>query len=193
MKKQKKQMFILLMMLFILAAGYFGLKAYNKNAANKQDDIMENISVMGLEAGSVQGFTYTYEGETYTFEKEGDDWIYTADSAVDIREVTLNLMAQRIEEMTTEDVIENVTDLEQYGLAEPSQTVEIVTADHTYTLCIGNYNSTISRYYIYVDDETTVYTVSSAIATNFQKSLDDVKEEAEEEVETIEQETETAE
>lgn len=68
-----------------------------------------------------------------------------------------------------------MTDLEQYGLSEPSQTIQITTSDQTYTLCIGNYNSIIGEYYVYADDASTVYTVTSTAVTAFEKGLEDVK------------------
>lgn len=183
MGKQKKQMIILLILLAAALCGYFGLRAGSRKAAQEEADAAEaaKIKAMDIERDDIQSISYEYMGVTYSFEHDGEEWSYPDDTSVSIRKSALDNLADNAAQIVAEEKIENVTDLEQYGLADPTITAKITTADHTFTICIGDYNSMVGKYYLYVDDPSVVYTVSSVAATNFNKDLDDVREEEVEE------------
>ncbi|MGN1147605.1 MAG: DUF4340 domain-containing protein [Lachnospiraceae bacterium] len=188
MKKQKMQMLVLLVLLVVFVGGYFGLKAYNSYAADREaaQEEENKLYALNIDKETIQSMTWEYQGVTYTFEKVGEDWTYPEDESLTVNTTTLNAMAGRAAQIEAGEKIEGVTDLEQYGLAEPSVTAQVVTADHTYTICIGNYNSTISQYYLYVDDASTVYTVGATAGGNFNMDLEDVIVEEEETTEVSE-------
>ena len=190
MKKQKRQMVVLLVLLVVCVGGYFGLQAYNRHTEEQEAALeeAEKLMAMDISAEDIQSMTYDYEGVTYTFTRDGENWIYPEDTTIDIRETVVETMAVRAASVEAYEKIEGVTDLAQYGLDSPESTAQLVTADHTYTICIGDYNSTISKYYMYVDNADVVYTVGATIASNFYKDLEDVKEEEVEEETTEETE-----
>lgn len=195
MKKQKRQMILLLVLLVVCVGGYFGLQAYNRHTAEQEAALEEAEKLMAIDisAEDIQSMTYDYEGVTYTFTRDGENWIYPGDTSIDIKETVVETMAARAASVEAYEKIEGVTDLEQYGLDNPTSSAQLITEDHTYTICIGDYNSTISKYYMYVDDTDVVYTVGATIASNFYKDLEDVKEEEVEEETTEEVAEETTE
>lgn len=182
MDKQKKQILILILLLVVVVVGYFGLKVFNQKQKEKEANEKQasKVYVLSLNKDDIQKISYTYDGIDYTFQRDGDKWIYPTDTSVVINKTNLELMAGSASKIEAVETIENVTDLEQYGLSEPVKTIEIATDEKTYCLYVGDYNTTISKYYVYLDDPSTVYTVYSNSVTCFNKTLDDVKEKTEE-------------
>ncbi len=190
MKKQRRQILLLCILLILFLGGYFILRTYNQHEKEKEANNMEEqkIYVLNLKKEDIQKISYTYEGVNYTFMREEDHWIYAADTSVPINKSNMELMAGNAALIIAEEKIEAVPDLEQYGLSVPANTIQIETLDQIYHLYIGDYNTTIGKYYVYIDDPTTVYTVESNYITSFNKSLEDVtdKTEVTESVETTE-------
>lgn len=182
MGKQKKHMFILLLLLLLLIGGYFGLQAYHDWSERKETEKkqQENILVTDYETEEISSLSYDYEGVSCSFEKSGEEWIYSQNPGINIDEDSLGDMAERIAAITAEEKIENVTDLSQYGLDNPSRTVAFTAPDGEHVLYLGDYNSVISRYYMYTaGDNTVVYTVNANIYNAFSKDLESLVEEEE--------------
>ena len=190
MKKQRRQILLLLFLLIVVLGGYFLLRTYNQHEKEKEANNIEEqkIYVLNLKKDDIQKISYSYEGVNYTFMRDGDHWIYAADTSVPINKSNMELLASSASIIMAEEKIESVTDLEQYGLAVPANTIQIETSDQSYYFYIGDYNTTIGKYYVYTDDPTTVYTVKSNYVTCFNKSLEDVtdKTDVTESVETTE-------
>lgn len=182
MGKQKKHMLILLLLLLLLIGGYFGLQAYHDWSERKETEKkqQESIFVTDYESEEILSLSYDYEGRVYLFERNGEEWIYPQDPGINIDEDSLEDMAERIAKVAAEEKIENVTDLSQYGLDNPSRTVAFTAPDGEYVLYLGDYNSVISRYYMYTaGDNTVVYTVNANIYNAFSKDLESLVEEEE--------------
>lgn len=180
MGKQKKHMFILLLLLLLLIGGYFGLQAYHDWNERKETEKerQESIFVTDYESEEILSLSYDYEGRVYLFERNGEEWIYPQDPGINIDEDSLEDMAERIAKVAAEEKIENVTDLSQYGLDNPSRTVAFTAPDGEHVLYLGDYNSVISRYYMYTaGDNTVVYTVNANIYNAFSKDLESLTEE----------------
>lgn len=181
MKKQQKQMFILLVMLVALIAVSIGVKQYNKAQAEKPAEEKEQIIVIDAVAEEVTQLTYDYDGESYTFEKEDDVWYAAEDHSLSILQIRLTSMVGAVTPLEASQKIENVTDLAQYGLAEPQQTITVETAAKSYILYVGDQNELTSSYYVCLPSTTTVYTVSTTDISRFNYALADLIEEEEEE------------
>ena len=85
-------------------------------------------------------------------------------------------------------MIENVTDMSQYGLADPERTIQYETADRSVIINVGNLNSMTSQYYIAFPSEMKVYVVATNVVTGFNYTLEDLVE-----VEETAEETESTE
>ena len=180
----------MLLALVVLAAAFLGIRQYNKNASSATsttEDIQE--TVLDVNSDDVTSFSYVYEGETYAFEKEDDTWYYTDDHSLNLNQERIKAMILKVAPLKADQVIENVTDMSQYGLANPERTIQYETADRSVIINVGNLNSMTSQYYIAFPSEMKVYVVATNVVTGFNYTLDDLVEETTEATETAETET----
>ena len=98
----------------------------------------------------------------------------------------IKAMILKVAPLKADQVIENVTDMSQYGLADPERTIQYETADRSVIINVGNLNSMTSQYYIAFPSEMKVYVVATNVVTGFNYTLDDLVEETTEETESTE-------
>lgn len=180
----------MLLALVVLAAAFLGIRQYNKNASSATsitEDTQE--TVLDVNSDDITSFRYVYEGETYAFEKEDDTWYYTDDHSLNLNQDRIKAMILKVAPLKADQVIGNVTDMSQYGLADPERTIQYETADRSVIINVGNLNSMTSQYYIAFPSEMKVYVVATNVVTGFNYTLDDLVEETTEATETAETET----
>ena len=180
----------MLLALVVLAAAFLGIRQYNKNASSATsttEDTQE--TVLDVNSDDITSFSYVYEGETYAFEKKDETWYYTDDHSLNLNQERIKAMILKVAPLKADQVIENVTDMSQYGLADPERTIQYETADRTVIINVGNLNSMTSQYYIAFPSEMKVYAVTTNVVTGFNYTLDDLVEETTEATETAETET----
>ena len=190
MKKKQRQMSGMLLALVVLAAAFLGIRQYNKNAsstASTTEDTQE--TVLDVNSDDITSFSYVYDGETYSFEKEDDTWYYTDDHSLNLKQERIKAMIQKVAPLKVNQVIENVTDMSQYGLTNPERTIQYETADRSVIINVGDLNSMTSQYYIAFPSEMTVYAVNTNVVTGFNYTLDDLVEETTEETAATETES----
>lgn len=190
MKKKQRQMIGMLLALVVLAAVFLGIRQYNKNiasATSTTEDTQE--TVLDVNSDDITSFRYVYEGETYAFEKEDDTWYYTDDHSLNLNQDRIKAMILKVAPLKADQVIGNVTDMSQYGLADPDRTIQYETADRSVIINVGNLNSMTSQYYIAFPSEMKVYVVATNVVTGFNYTLEDLVEETTEATETAETET----
>ena len=190
MKKKQRQMIGMLLALVVLAAAFLGIRQYNKNASSATsttEDTQE--TVLDVNSDDITSFSYVYEGETYAFEKKDETWYYTDDHSLNLNQERIKAMILKVAPLKAEQVIENVTDMSQYGLADPERTIQYETADRSVIINVGNLNSMTSQYYIAFPSEMKVYVVATNVVTGFNYTLEDLVEETIEATETAETET----
>ena len=180
----------MLLALVVLAAVFLGIRQYNKNtvsATSITEDTQE--TVLDVNSDDITSFRYVYEGETYAFEKEDDTWYYADDHSLNLNQDRIKAMILKVAPLKADQVIENVTDMSQYGLADPERTIQYETADRSVIINVGNLNSMTSQYYIAFPSEMKVYVVTTNVVTGFNYTLEDLVEETTEATETAETET----
>lgn len=190
MKKKQRQMIGMLLALVVLAAVFLGIRQYNKNiasATSTTEDTQE--TVLDVNSDDITSFRYVYEGETYAFEKEDDTWYYTDDHSLNLNQDRIKAMILKVAPLKADQVIGNVTDMSQYGLADTDRTIQYETADRSVIINVGNLNSMTSQYYIAFPSEMKVYVVATNVVTGFNYTLEDLVEETTEATETAETET----
>lgn len=190
MKKKQRQMIGMLLALVVLAAVFLGIRQYNKNASSATsttEDTQE--TVLDVNSDDITSFRYVYEGETYAFEKEDETWYYADDHSLNLNQERIKAMILKLAPLKADQVIENVTDMSQYGLADPERTIQYETADRSVIINVGNLNSMTSQYYIAFPSEMKVYVVATNVVTGFNYTLEDLVEETTEATETAETET----
>ena len=178
MKKKQRQMIGMLLALVVLAAVFLGIRQYNKNtvsATSTTEDTQE--TVLDVNSDDITSFCYVYEGETYAFEKEDETWYYADDHSLNLNQDRIKTMILKVAPLKADQVIENVTDMSQYGLADPERTIQYETADRSVIINVGNLNSMTSQYYIAFPSEMKVYVVATNVVTGFNYTLEDLVEE----------------
>ena len=199
MKKQKIQLLVMVGALLVLLAAFFGVKIYNSHLEEQESLESEpKYTVLDLDENDVNGFSFDNEYGSYSFEKSSDDegnisWVC-------LEEADLNLDSDKISSVLNsalfiqaDTCIEDVSDLEQYGLAEPVVSVSITMGNgESYTLLCGDYNGITSKYYLSLDGESVVYMSDSDIGGDFNILPDDlVVDEEQEENQNQEEQAET--
>ena len=180
----------MLLALVVLAAAFLGIRQYNKNASSATsttEDTQE--TVLDVNSDDITSFRYVYEGETYAFEKEDETWYYADDHSLNLNQDRIKAMILKVAPLKADQVIGNVTDMSQYGLADPDRTIQYETADRSVIINVGNLNSMTSQYYVAFPSEMKVYAVATNVVTGFNYTLDDLVEETTEATETAETET----
>ena len=168
----------MLLALVVLAAVFLGIRQYNKNtvsATSTTEDTQE--TVLDVNSDDITSFCYVYEGETYAFEKEDETWYYADDHSLNLNQDRIKTMILKVAPLKADQVIENVTDMSQYGLADPERTIQYETADRSVIINVGNLNSMTSQYYIAFPSEMKVYVVTTNVVTGFNYTLEDLVEE----------------
>ena len=182
----------MLLALVVLAAVFLGIRQYNKNEAN-DTGVTESIdeTVLDVDYDDIISFSYVYDGETYSFEKEDDTWYSVEDHSLNLNQNRIKAMILKVAPLKVNQTITEVTDMSQYGLANPERTIQYETADRSVIINVGSLNSMTSQYYIAFPSETTVYAVTTNVVTGFNYTLDDLVEETEESTEESTEATET--
>lgn len=190
MEKQKKQLLGLLVILIVAVIAFIVVKNLPDE---EEEDTTASYEVTDLNADNVTKLVYTNENGTLTLNKNGDEWTCEEDRSVDIDEDTVNTMVGKVASLTSENKIENVEDISQYGLDNPSLTIFVSDGTTSYTLLIGDYNETTYTYYMCLgNDKSTVYTTQSVTISSFQNNtLEDITAEAETETATETEESTT--
>lgn len=198
MRKQSRQFIILAVMLIALVGGYIGLTQHNSRQQDREADPAEGEVLVDISRDDILRFSYVYYGETYAFEKTvvsvdsqalSDDgsnaaepqteerWVYSEDTSLNLMQSRLNIMAGKLTNIVAKSLINDVTDMSQYGLEEPSNVLHWETEQGKYTYNVGDYNSVAGVYYICEEDSHTVYAVTTSLGAGFDYSLEDLIEE----------------
>lgn len=185
MKKQKKQLFLLLGVLVFFVAAYFGLQAYNQAEASKEEEA-EGVEAISMEYSDVEMLQFTHDGEWLQFECVDGTWYVVGDHTQNVKQYRIKTMVNGVASpLLAEVVIENVTDLSMYGLADPAREIRVGNDVEQYTIYVGDLNSMMYTYYVYLaSDPTTVYSVDSADINRMDYGLSDFVEPATEEEST---------
>ena len=191
MKKQKKQLIIMVVFLGFLLISYFALGAYNDAQTNTEEEQEETIVVTDFDEENVVAFSYTYEEESNSFTKSEDVWSYDADATFDVDESLVEDMLSDVSYLIAQDYFDTYESLDNYGLDAPQMTVSMTFVDGSAKkLLLGDYNDIVGTYYLMVEGDNNLYVVDSTLLDTFEVSYADL-EYILEETETVSEETES--
>lgn len=184
-KKKKRQLVFLLGFLLILVLVLVGIKLIPKEAQVSEEET-ESFSVFFTDTEAITEIGFSNENGSFHLKKTEAEWICLEDDSLMIDSEKVSSFLNVAVSATTDTKIEEVTDFSQYGLSEPSMQVVLQSSDNMYVIEFGDYNSLITRYYVRVNEENTVYTVERTYRTSMLKEPADfeAEEELEDELET---------
>ena len=108
-------------------------------------------TVLAIDAGNVASLAWTSGEGEYAFHKDGT-WLYDADEAFPVSAEALEELLAPFSSFNAAFVIRDVTDYAQYGLEEPECTIEIGTADASYTIALGDMSAVDDQRYVSIGD-----------------------------------------
>ncbi len=179
--KRAKKLYILLGVLVAVCAITFGVSRYQ----TRQEEIKNSGEViLEVPTDSVESLSWDVGDRSFSFHKEtteGDTdsesiWIYDEDDVFPVDKTKINNLLSCFESLTAAFVIENPEDLGQYGLTDPSCTINFSDGETSYTVLLGDYSPMDSQRYVSIGDGN-VYLVSEDPMEEFDvelsKMLDD--------------------
>lgn len=108
-------------------------------------------TVLAIDAGNVASLAWTSGEAEYAFHKD-ETWIYDADEAFPVSAEALEELLAPFSSFNAAFVIRDVTDYAQYGLEEPECTIEIGTAEASYTIALGDMSAMDDQRYVSIGD-----------------------------------------
>ena len=145
---RSKRLLILVGVLAVVCAA-----AFLATRVQEQQEQVEasGETVLAIDAGNVASLAWTSGEAEYAFHKD-ETWIYDADEAFPVSAEALEELLAPFSSFNAAFVIRDVTDYAQYGLEEPECTVEIGTADASYTIALGDMSAMDDQRYVSIGD-----------------------------------------
>lgn len=188
-KRKKKQLIFIFVCFTMILAAYLGSQYYQNHLP--VDDEEDEISVLDIDTSLVNEIGITNGEETINLQKDNDTWKCVDDKDFTIDSTKLQVFLDAAGSITSELKIENVKDMDQYGLEHPSLSISLQWDSNLYTIYIGDRNTVAGGvYYLKINDEDTVYTIENYKYNMLNKTKEDFA--AEEETETAEEESDSA-
>lgn len=175
MRKKNKGILILLAVLILLVAVYFGLRTWNAQQEEKAQEEQEaaTVHVTDTSAEDIVSLKFNVGNGDLEFSKEDDQWYYTPDKDFPLQQSYPEDMEETVGSITAGRELTDGDSIDAYGLDEPAYTIEYTDADgNTTELLFGD--MTGDDYYVMLNGNDTVYTVNSSVIDPFNYTLDDM-------------------
>lgn len=173
------------MVLVICILAYLIVLAYNKQQEEKEAEAEDtSITVLNVDTDYLQSFSYQVDGEELSFVKDGDEWYYADDETVNIDSDAVEEMLSYVQTISAVNSFSDYESLSDYGFDDPANRITLSTASSDITVYLGDYNTMLDEYYLYVEGDQTVYLTDSTLETQFSATLEDLTAEEEETEET---------
>lgn len=170
--KKNKALFILLGVLLVLLIVYFALQSWNRKQEEKESED-EAVVVTDIDPEDITAISYDAGDGARAFEKQDGTWVYTTDADFPLKQDFPETIAEDMGQLRADRELVDGDELADYGLEEPVYTVTLTQSDGTVTeIYFGN--TVDDYYYVTVNDDGVVYTVSSTAADNLTQSLDEM-------------------
>lgn len=117
-------------------------------------------------------------GEDIVLEKSGNDWRIAAPEPYTADQDMVNSVASGLSSLTADNVVEQKSsDLGQFGLGQPSETV-VITGHGGKTLSVffGDEAPTGGQVYAKTSGDNRIFTVASFTRSSFDKSVNDLRD-----------------
>lgn len=176
MAKKKRTATLLLLALVLLLLGGATLLVQQLNPETEDSDdenSVNSVEILSLDEDSCQRIQWSINGEDFSFEQGDDGWYSTADSAFPVEQSRLAAIFSDFNSLLAYNSIASVRDLSEYGLDEPQTTVTFRSDEGETTLRFGDASPMDSLRYVLLNEDTTVYLVSSSLLSDFNLSMDD--------------------
>ena len=169
MNRSKKLCILLGVLIVSCLAAFAAL-----HAEEKQEQIKTSgETVLSIDSAKVTALSWTYDGMTLSFRRDGGDWQYEDDAEFPVSADAMDALLEPFAAFGAAFTIENADDLGQYGLDDPTCTITLTTDDQTYTVKLGDYSTMDSQRYADIGDGN-VYLAASDPMDEYDVELEDL-------------------
>ena len=164
-KKKGKGLLFAVLILIVLLVLYFVIDLQQKKAEQEAEteETEESSLPVSVTEDEISKVTVKNGEVTMIYVKKDDTWTYEEDPDFPLDESAVKTKMDCLTSLTVDRVLESPEDLSEYGLDQPNQEVTVLKTDGTtFTLYIGNQNSSNNDFYVKVDDGADVYTMPSS-------------------------------
>ncbi|MCD8018630.1 MAG: DUF4340 domain-containing protein [Clostridiales bacterium] len=128
--------------------------------------------ILTVDQDALTNVTWTYDGDTLTFEKTDDVWYDSDDADFPVDQDALADFLEWFEEVHATFIIDDVEDYSQYGLDDPDCTITMTTEDGETVVSVGDYSTMDEQRYIEIGDGK-VYLVEDDVLESVSTERDD--------------------
>ena len=180
MKKKTVKMVLAVVSLAVLCGTYWGVNTYvskQEKAENSKEE-EEQVSVTDTSVDEIETVKFLIDKKEVAFQRKEEEWVKGNDEAFPVSQDTLNNAVGMLGDLKAERVLDDVSDLSEYGLDSPVNTIVFKTkVGEETSIKIGAKNESVSQYYVKKnEDDKKVYLVASASIEPFMNSLYDYAE-----------------
>ena len=167
MNKQKKLLVMLAALVLVSAVTVVVVRR------EETKEKIKNTPATVLEWSDISAVSWSYEGNSYAFQKTDDTWVYPEDTAFPVDQEKMEDLLEQFEDLGAAFTIEDVEDYGQYGLEKPSCTITLTQGEETVTLELGDYSKMDAQRYASLGD-SNVYLLSHDPVEDFDIGLSDL-------------------
>ena len=167
MNKQKKLLVMLAVLVLVSAVTVMVVRR------EETKEKIKNTPATILEWSDISAVSWSYEGNSYAFQKTDDTWAYPEDTAFPVDQEKMEDLLEQFGDLGAAFTIEEVEDYGQYGLEKPSCTITLTQGEETRTLELGDYSKMDAQRYASLGDGN-VYLLSHDPVEDFDIGLSDL-------------------
>lgn len=169
MQKGMKQLLALCGAAVVLGGAYAGLTAWNtwsdkkKSEEEKEAEEAAKIYLSQMENVDKLSVTNPTGSFSFTYNEEEETWSYDKDEHFPVKQSEVTSITSDLEDLTAVRKFDEPDELSVYGLDEPAYEITASCGDsESVTMKIGNSSTASGDYYLILDGDSSVYTVSSS-------------------------------
>lgn len=166
---RSKKLCILAGILLVACAVTFGVMRLEEH---KEKISNSGETILALPADDVQALSWTCNSVDLAFHRD-EGWVYDEDEAFPVSEEKMQELLGLFEDFSASFTIEDVEDYGQYGLDDPTCTINLDTEEESYEILLGGYSTMDSERYVSIGDGK-VYLVSTDPLDYFDAGLSDM-------------------
>lgn len=162
MKKKKHLKILICLVVFVLLIVlYVGMK--NRGLEKEENGESSFIEVTALNTEDITGISFYIDDVQVSFVKRDETWLMEEEESFPLDDLKIVSILEEVATLNASRKIENISDLSEFGLEGPLNTITLTDSDGTITIIeIGEKNTTTNNTYISLNHEkNTIYTVST--------------------------------
>ena len=158
----RKKLILLLCALVLVTGGYFCIRRPEEKARVQESTGVFDLTDRTLD--DLTGISWTEEGKTRTFTLQDGQWKAAEDSAESADTEAAGALAEQLVNLQATRRIENVDNLEEYGLTDPAVVVTAEWKNGSTVYSMGESTPFGDGYYLCLSGGgQTIYTIASPL------------------------------